>query len=175
MELLSLNYLSLPPPSLLLYLPLPPCTSLYYLVSYTVLFFLFSLNKLISALCGPLSLSLCPPRYDIMNLQNVGDERYDYLNVGSWHEGILHIDDSMLWVNSSDMVRSVCSEPCSRGQIKVGIQSLNQPGRAHLLWENLKSGKINSHYQWRIGGDSGEIVQNYSKLFIYISQNDSRD
>ncbi|XP_060947507.1 metabotropic glutamate receptor 1 [Limanda limanda] len=60
-----------------------------------------------------------PGRYDIMNLQNVGDERYDYLNVGSWHEGILNIDDSMLWINSSDTVRSVCSEPCSRGQIKV--------------------------------------------------------
>ncbi|XP_034999407.1 metabotropic glutamate receptor 1 isoform X1 [Hippoglossus stenolepis] len=60
-----------------------------------------------------------PGRYDIMNLQNVEDERYDYLNVGSWHEGILNIDDSKLWINSSDMVRSVCSEPCSRGQIKV--------------------------------------------------------
>ncbi|GLD49374.1 metabotropic glutamate receptor 1-like protein, partial [Lates japonicus] len=60
-----------------------------------------------------------PGRYDIMNLQSVGDGRYDYLNVGSWHEGILSIDDSKLWINSSDMVRSVCSEPCSKGQIKV--------------------------------------------------------
>lgn len=58
-----------------------------------------------------------------MNLQSVGDTdegRYDYINVGSWHEGILAIDDSKLWLNSSDMVRSVCSEPCSKGQIKVG-------------------------------------------------------
>ncbi|XP_022625823.1 metabotropic glutamate receptor 1 isoform X2 [Seriola dumerili] len=60
-----------------------------------------------------------PGRYDIMNLQSVGDGRYDYLNVGSWHEGILNIDDNKLWMNSSDMVRSVCSEPCSKGQIKV--------------------------------------------------------
>ncbi|KAF7669585.1 hypothetical protein LDENG_00173980 [Lucifuga dentata] len=60
-----------------------------------------------------------PGRYDIMNLQNVGDSRYDYINVGSWHEGILNIDDSKLWLNSSDMVRSVCSDPCSKGQIKV--------------------------------------------------------
>uniref|UniRef100_A0A672HDS8 Metabotropic glutamate receptor 1 n=1 Tax=Salarias fasciatus TaxID=181472 RepID=A0A672HDS8_SALFA len=60
-----------------------------------------------------------PGRYDIMNLQNVGDDRYDYLNVGSWHEGILNMDDNKLWMNSSDMVRSVCSEPCSKGQIKV--------------------------------------------------------
>ncbi|KAM3861429.1 LOW QUALITY PROTEIN: metabotropic glutamate receptor 1-like [Diretmus argenteus] len=60
-----------------------------------------------------------PGRYDIMNLQSVADSRYNYINVGSWHEGILNIDDSKLWLNSSDMVRSVCSEPCSRGQIKV--------------------------------------------------------
>ncbi|AWP20069.1 putative metabotropic glutamate receptor 1 [Scophthalmus maximus] len=60
-----------------------------------------------------------PGRYDIMNLQGVGEDRFDYINVGSWHEGILSIDDSKLWLNSSDMVRSVCSEPCSKGQIKV--------------------------------------------------------
>ncbi|XP_074540813.1 metabotropic glutamate receptor 1 isoform X2 [Halichoeres trimaculatus] len=60
-----------------------------------------------------------PGRYDIMNLQSVGDGRYDYINVGSWSEGILSIDDYKLWMNSSDMVRSVCSEPCSKGQIKV--------------------------------------------------------
>ncbi|KAE8286834.1 Metabotropic glutamate receptor 1 [Larimichthys crocea] len=63
-----------------------------------------------------------PGRYDIMNLQSVSDMaegRYDYINVGSWHEGILSIDDYKLWLNSSDMVRSVCSEPCSKGQIKV--------------------------------------------------------
>ncbi|XP_005454711.1 metabotropic glutamate receptor 1 isoform X2 [Oreochromis niloticus] len=60
-----------------------------------------------------------PGRYDIMNLQSVGDDRYDYINVGSWSEGILSIDDNKLWMNSSDVVRSVCSEPCSKGQIKV--------------------------------------------------------
>lgn len=54
-----------------------------------------------------------------MNLQGVDDSRYDYINVGSWHEGILNIDDYKLWLNSSEMVRSVCSEPCSKGQIKV--------------------------------------------------------
>lgn len=60
-----------------------------------------------------------------MNLQSVADSgegRYDYINVGSWHEGILSIDDYKLWLNSSDMVRSVCSEPCSKGQIKVGAR-----------------------------------------------------
>ncbi|KAM9353998.1 metabotropic glutamate receptor 1 [Pholidichthys leucotaenia] len=60
-----------------------------------------------------------PGRYDIMNLQSVGDDRYDYINVGSWSEGVLSIDDNKLWMNSSEMVRSVCSDPCSKGQIKV--------------------------------------------------------
>lgn len=69
-----------------------------------------------------LSPFVCIFRYDIMNLQNVGEDRFDYINVGSWHEGILNIDDNKLWMNSSEMVRSVCSDPCSKGQIKVGIQ-----------------------------------------------------
>ncbi|KAG7509027.1 metabotropic glutamate receptor 1 isoform X1 [Solea senegalensis] len=60
-----------------------------------------------------------PGRYDIMNLQSVDDSRYDYINLGSWHEGVLSIDDNKLWLNSSDVVRSVCSDPCSKGQIKV--------------------------------------------------------
>ena len=54
-----------------------------------------------------------------MNLQNMGEDGYDYLRVGYWHEGLLSIDDSKLLMNSSEMVRSVCSEPCERGQIKV--------------------------------------------------------
>ncbi|XP_028858325.1 metabotropic glutamate receptor 1 isoform X2 [Denticeps clupeoides] len=61
-----------------------------------------------------------PGRYDIMNLQYVESTgRYDYINVGSWQEGVLQIDDDKLLMNNSRMVRSVCSEPCSRGQIKV--------------------------------------------------------
>ncbi|XP_030626698.1 metabotropic glutamate receptor 1 [Chanos chanos] len=61
-----------------------------------------------------------PGRYDIMNLQYVEElGSYDYINVGSWHEGLLSIDDYKLMMNRSEMVRSVCSEPCSKGQIKV--------------------------------------------------------
>ncbi|KAJ8399428.1 hypothetical protein AAFF_G00411400 [Aldrovandia affinis] len=60
-----------------------------------------------------------PGRYDIMNLQYVDNNHYDYINVGSWHEGVLTIDDDSIQMNRSEMVRSVCSEPCSRGQIKV--------------------------------------------------------
>ncbi|XP_066536457.1 metabotropic glutamate receptor 1b [Hoplias malabaricus] len=60
-----------------------------------------------------------PGRYDIMNLQHVEPGVYDYINVGSWHEGMLSIDDYMIQMNRSEMVRSVCSEPCSKGEIKV--------------------------------------------------------
>ncbi|KAL0969793.1 hypothetical protein UPYG_G00232380 [Umbra pygmaea] len=60
-----------------------------------------------------------PGRYDIMNLQRVEPGAFDYINVGSWHEGQLRIDDYMIQMNRSDMVRSVCSEPCSKGEIKV--------------------------------------------------------
>uniref|UniRef100_A0A4W5RP08 Metabotropic glutamate receptor 1 n=1 Tax=Hucho hucho TaxID=62062 RepID=A0A4W5RP08_9TELE len=60
-----------------------------------------------------------PGRYEIMNLQYVEPGAFDYINVGSWHEGQLSIDDYMMQINRSDMVRSVCSEPCSKGEIKV--------------------------------------------------------
>lgn len=56
-----------------------------------------------------------------MNLQYVEPGVYDYINVGSWHEGILSIDDYMIQMNRSEMVRSVCSEPCSKGEIKVSL------------------------------------------------------
>uniref|UniRef100_A0A667YZ07 Metabotropic glutamate receptor 1 n=1 Tax=Myripristis murdjan TaxID=586833 RepID=A0A667YZ07_9TELE len=71
-----------------------------------------------------------PGRYDIMNLQSVGDGHYDYINVGSWHEGILNIDDNKLWMNNSEVVRSVCSEPCSKGQIKVWTRA----GEVSCCW-----------------------------------------
>uniref|UniRef100_A0A8C7HFU3 Metabotropic glutamate receptor 1 n=1 Tax=Oncorhynchus kisutch TaxID=8019 RepID=A0A8C7HFU3_ONCKI len=60
-----------------------------------------------------------PGRYEIMNLQYVEPGAFDYINVGSWHEGQLSIDDYMMQINRSDMVRSVCSVPCSKGEIKV--------------------------------------------------------
>ncbi|KAG7265840.1 hypothetical protein CRUP_010482 [Coryphaenoides rupestris] len=59
-----------------------------------------------------------PGRYEIMNLRQVDPGVYDYIIVGSWHEGLLSIDDDMIRMNRSEMVRSVCSEPCSKGQIK---------------------------------------------------------
>ncbi|NWS44102.1 GRM1 protein, partial [Probosciger aterrimus] len=60
-----------------------------------------------------------PGRYDIMNLQYIEPNRYDYVLIGTWHEGVLNIDDYRIQMNKSGMVRSVCSEPCLKGQIKV--------------------------------------------------------
>ncbi|XP_004628649.1 metabotropic glutamate receptor 1 [Octodon degus] len=60
-----------------------------------------------------------PGRYDIMNLQYTEANRYDYVHVGTWHEGVLNIDDYKIQMNKSGVVRSVCSEPCLKGQIKV--------------------------------------------------------
>lgn len=54
-----------------------------------------------------------------MNLQYTEANRYDYVHVGTWHEGVLNIDDYKIQMNKSGMVRSVCSEPCLKGQIKV--------------------------------------------------------
>lgn len=54
-----------------------------------------------------------------MNFQHVTPSVYDYINIGSWHEGVLSLDEEMIQMNRSDMVRSVCSEPCSKGEIKV--------------------------------------------------------
>lgn len=62
-------------------------------------------------------------RYEIMNFQHVTPGVYDYINIGSWHEGVLSLDEDMIQMNRSDMVRSVCSEPCSKGEIKVRGQS----------------------------------------------------
>ncbi|XP_061896895.1 metabotropic glutamate receptor 1-like [Entelurus aequoreus] len=60
-----------------------------------------------------------PGRYEIMNFQSVERGAYDYINIGSWHEGVLSIADDTTRMNASGAVRSVCSEPCSRGEIKV--------------------------------------------------------
>ncbi|XP_069091252.1 metabotropic glutamate receptor 1 [Pleurodeles waltl] len=60
-----------------------------------------------------------PGRYDIMNLQYIEPSNYDYVLIGTWHEGQLHINDLKIQMNKSGMVRSVCSDPCSKGQIKV--------------------------------------------------------
>lgn len=61
-------------------------------------------------------------RYEIMNFQRLESGVYDYINIGSWHEGVLSLDDDTMQINRSELVRSVCSEPCSKGEIKVRRQ-----------------------------------------------------
>lgn len=49
----------------------------------------------------------------------MGKDYYDYINVGSWDNSGLKIDDDEIWPNKDAMIKSVCSEPCDKGQIKV--------------------------------------------------------
>lgn len=49
----------------------------------------------------------------------MGKDYYDYINVGSWDNRGLKIDDDEIWPNKDAIIKSVCSEPCAKGQIKV--------------------------------------------------------
>uniref|UniRef100_A0AAQ5WXL3 Metabotropic glutamate receptor 5 n=1 Tax=Amphiprion ocellaris TaxID=80972 RepID=A0AAQ5WXL3_AMPOC len=60
-----------------------------------------------------------PGRYEIMNFKKMGKDYYDYINVGSWDNRGLKIDDDEIWPNKESIIKSVCSEPCDKGQIKV--------------------------------------------------------
>uniref|UniRef100_A0AAQ4NXV6 Metabotropic glutamate receptor 5 n=1 Tax=Gasterosteus aculeatus aculeatus TaxID=481459 RepID=A0AAQ4NXV6_GASAC len=60
-----------------------------------------------------------PGRYEIMNFKKMGKDYYDYINVGSWDNRGLKIDDDEIWPNRDGIIKSVCSEPCDKGQIKV--------------------------------------------------------
>ncbi|KAM5180256.1 metabotropic glutamate receptor 5 isoform 2-T2 [Mantella aurantiaca] len=60
-----------------------------------------------------------PGRYEIMNFKKMGKDYFDYINVGSWHNGELKMDDDEIWTSKNTVIRSVCSEPCAKGQIKV--------------------------------------------------------
>ncbi|KAF3692885.1 Metabotropic glutamate receptor 5 [Channa argus] len=60
-----------------------------------------------------------PGRYEIMNFKKMGKDYYDYVNVGSWDNRGLKIDDDEIWPNKEATIKSVCSEPCDKGQIKV--------------------------------------------------------
>uniref|UniRef100_A0AAZ3S0E6 G-protein coupled receptors family 3 profile domain-containing protein n=1 Tax=Oncorhynchus tshawytscha TaxID=74940 RepID=A0AAZ3S0E6_ONCTS len=60
-----------------------------------------------------------PGRYEIMNFKKMGQDYYDYINVGSWDNSGLKIDDDEIWASKDTIIKSVCSEPCDKGQIKV--------------------------------------------------------
>lgn len=54
-----------------------------------------------------------------MNFKKMGKDYFDYINVGSWDNGELKMDDDEIWSEKNNIIRSVCSEPCEKGQIKV--------------------------------------------------------
>ena len=54
-----------------------------------------------------------------MNFKHIGEEEYAYIHVGSWDQGGLKMNDEEIWSNNSDVIQSVCSEPCQKAQIKV--------------------------------------------------------
>lgn len=58
-------------------------------------------------------------RYEIMNFKHIGEDDYAYIHVGSWDQGGLKMNDEEIWSNNSDVIQSVCSEPCLKAQIKV--------------------------------------------------------
>uniref|UniRef100_A0A4W4DTN5 Metabotropic glutamate receptor 5 n=1 Tax=Electrophorus electricus TaxID=8005 RepID=A0A4W4DTN5_ELEEL len=60
-----------------------------------------------------------PGSYVIMNFKKMGKDYYDYTNVGSWDNSGLQIDDDEIWPSKDAIIKSVCSEPCAKGQIKV--------------------------------------------------------
>uniref|UniRef100_A0A3P9Q884 Metabotropic glutamate receptor 5 n=1 Tax=Poecilia reticulata TaxID=8081 RepID=A0A3P9Q884_POERE len=60
-----------------------------------------------------------PGRYEIMNFKKMGRDYYDYINVGSWDNSGLKIADDEIWSSKESIIKSVCSEPCDKGQIKV--------------------------------------------------------
>lgn len=58
-------------------------------------------------------------RYEIMNFKQTGEDEFAYIHVGSWDQGGLKMNDEEIWSNNSDVIQSVCSEPCKKAQIKV--------------------------------------------------------
>lgn len=58
-------------------------------------------------------------RYEIMNFKRTGEDEYSYNHVGSWDQGGLKMNDEEIWSNNSEIIQSVCSEPCQKAQIKV--------------------------------------------------------
>ena len=54
-----------------------------------------------------------------MNFKKMGKDYYDYINIGTWDRRGLRIDDDEVWASKDAILKSVCSEPCDKGQIKV--------------------------------------------------------
>ena len=69
-------------------------------------------------------------RYEILNyqpIQQIGNKTiYDYVTIGQWMSGNIQLNEqSIFWPNRGKNVlgqfRSVCSEPCRSGFVKVRL------------------------------------------------------
>ncbi|XP_059820578.1 metabotropic glutamate receptor 5b [Hypanus sabinus] len=60
-----------------------------------------------------------PGRYEIMNFKKLRKGTFDYINVGSWDNGELKMDDAKIWASKDVVIQSVCSDPCAKAEIKV--------------------------------------------------------
>lgn len=58
--------------------------------------------------------------YNIMNFQDLGNNTFDYVHIGDWNNHTLHLFKP-LQPPPTGIVKSVCSDPCSRGYYKVYI------------------------------------------------------
>ncbi|KAL0629880.1 Nucleolar RNA helicase 2, partial [Plecturocebus cupreus] len=81
-----------------------------------------------------------PGRYEIMNFKEMGKDYFDYINVGSWDNGELKMDDDEVWSKKSNIIRSVCSEPCEKGQIKKMKKEKEMNGETAEKSPKLKNG-----------------------------------
>lgn len=69
-----------------------------------------------------------------MNFKPIGEDGFAYIHVGSWDQGGLRINDEEIWSNGSDIIQSVCSEPCQKAQIKVGNRRrCTEAGKRHHM------------------------------------------
>lgn len=72
----------------------------------------------------------------------MGKDYYDYINVGSWDNRGLKIDDDEIWPNNDAIIKSVCSEPCDKGQIKVNITNADTTSGYWCAVSNINSGQV---------------------------------
>lgn len=68
-------------------------------------------------------------RYDIMNFQQVGPDKYDYVQVGAWVNGHLNLTKPIQWspqfqLKGDSPPVSICSNPCPKGQVKVSTTTI---------------------------------------------------
>lgn len=63
-----------------------------------------------------------PGRYEILNFQKKNDT-FDYIQVGDWYNDTLYWNGVTLEFGPQQIVKSVCSLPCPKGQYKVKEKS----------------------------------------------------